>query len=119
MTTPMGKAFVRGSTGERWVERRRTTDREKEIVRLVAQGYGDDEIGKRLFLSEEIVKDQLHGIFEKFGVSNRFELMLHAIQHHLIDPSYRQLPAEKGPGFPLRCWTRSAWARLTRRLRNE
>jgi DNA-binding NarL/FixJ family response regulator len=50
----------------------------------VALGYGNKEIGQRLSLDEQTVNDYMHGIFDKFGVSNSLELTLYAIQYHLI-----------------------------------
>jgi DNA-binding NarL/FixJ family response regulator len=78
------KAFSRSSSGEPQGEEPLTNYHEKEIVQLVALGYGNKEIGQRLSLDEQTVKDYMHGIFDKFGVSDRLELTLYAIQHHLI-----------------------------------
>ena len=61
------------------------SDREKQIVQLVAQGYRNKEIGEKLFISEQTVKNHLHNIFDKLGVSDRLELALYAIHHRLID----------------------------------
>ena len=63
------------------------SDREKEIVQLVAQGFRNKEIGEKLFISEQTVKNHLHNIFDKLGVSDRLELALYAIHHRLIDHS--------------------------------
>src|SRR6266581_4209422 len=63
------------------------SDREKEIVQLVAQGFRNKEIGEKLFISEQTVKNHLHNIFDKLGVSDRLELALYAIHHRLIDQS--------------------------------
>ncbi|MFZ0737236.1 MAG: response regulator transcription factor [Candidatus Acidiferrales bacterium] len=60
------------------------SDREKEIVQLVAQGFRNREIGGKLFISERTVKNHLHSVFNKFGMSDRLELALYAIQHPLI-----------------------------------
>ena len=43
------------------------------------------EIGEKLFISEQTVKNHLHNIFDKLGVSDRLELALYAIHHRLID----------------------------------
>jgi len=82
--TEVKKVFSRSSGGEQRGEESPTSDREKEIVQLVVQGYGDQEISKRLSLEEQAVNDYMRGIFDKFGVSNRLELTLYAIQYHLI-----------------------------------
>jgi DNA-binding NarL/FixJ family response regulator len=61
------------------------SDREMQIVQHVAQGFQNKEIGKRLLISENTVKNHLHNIFDKLGVSDRLELVLYAIHHRLID----------------------------------
>jgi DNA-binding NarL/FixJ family response regulator len=78
------KGFSRSSSGEPQGEEPLTNYHEKEIVQLVALGYGNKEIGQRLSLDEQIVNDYIHGIFDKFGVSDRLELTLYAIQNHLL-----------------------------------
>jgi two-component system, NarL family, nitrate/nitrite response regulator NarL len=61
------------------------SDREMEVVKMVAQGFRNREIGEKLFISEQTVKNHLHNIFDKLGVSDRLELALYAIHHRLID----------------------------------
>ncbi len=55
------------------------SQREREIVTLVAQGYKNKEIAEKIFISEQTVKNHLHNIFDKLGVSDRLELALYAI----------------------------------------
>jgi DNA-binding CsgD family transcriptional regulator len=50
------------------------TEREWEIVRLVAQGLDNREIGKRLFISPKTVKNNMTGIYAKTGARNRVQL---------------------------------------------
>ena len=57
------------------------TAREKDVVRLVAEGLGNREIAQQLKLSEHTVKNYLFRIFEKLGFRNRVELVLYAIAH--------------------------------------
>jgi DNA-binding NarL/FixJ family response regulator len=59
--------------------------REREIVILVAQGFKNKEMAERMFISEQTVKNHLHNIFDKLGVSDRLELALYAIHHNLHD----------------------------------
>jgi ATP/maltotriose-dependent transcriptional regulator MalT len=54
------------------------SDREKEIVKLVAQGYRNKEIGEKLFITESMVKNHLHNLYDKLGFSDRLELALYA-----------------------------------------
>src|ERR1019366_5820269 len=60
-------------------ERSLLSQREREIVALVAQGFKNKEMAEKMFISEQTVKNHLHNIFEKLGVSDRLELALHFI----------------------------------------
>lgn len=60
------------------------SERELEVVNLVAQGFRNKEIAQKLFISEQTVKNHLHNIFDKLGVSDRLELALYALHHRLI-----------------------------------
>jgi DNA-binding NarL/FixJ family response regulator len=86
MTAEVMKVFSKSANGGPRREKPLLSDREKEIVQLVAQGYRNKEIGERLFISEQTVKNHLHNIFDKLGVSDRLELALYAIHHRLIEP---------------------------------
>jgi DNA-binding NarL/FixJ family response regulator len=61
------------------------TARELEIVSAVTAGYSNREIAQRFTLSQETVKHHLTKVFGKLGVTNRLELALFAISHHLVD----------------------------------
>jgi len=60
------------------------TPRELEIVRMIAQGLRNREIGQRLLISEGTVKIHLHNTYEKLGVDGRLELLLYAQEKGLI-----------------------------------
>lgn len=64
-------------------ERSPLSQREREIVALVAQGYKNKEMAEKMFISEQTVKNHLHNIFDKLGVSDRLELALYAIHKGL------------------------------------
>src|SRR3984893_1511707 len=66
-------------------ERSPLSQREREIVQLVAQGYKNKEMAEKMFISDQTVKNHLHNIFDKLGVSDRLELALYAIHHRMID----------------------------------
>jgi DNA-binding NarL/FixJ family response regulator len=75
-----------GNTGARLGLREQgaaLSTREREIVTLVAQGFKNKEMAERMFISEQTVKNHLHNIFDKLGVSDRLELALYAIHHNL------------------------------------
>jgi DNA-binding NarL/FixJ family response regulator len=85
MTAEVINAFSASSKSGTHCEKALITDREMEIVQLVAQGIHNKEIGKKLFISGQTVKNHLRNIFDKLGVSDRLELMLYAIRHRWID----------------------------------
>jgi two-component system, NarL family, nitrate/nitrite response regulator NarL len=87
------KAFAQESGQRR--DKPLLSDREKEVVQLVAQGYRNKEVGEKLFISEQTVKNHLHNIFDKLGVSDRLELALYAIHHRMIDTELPQILIKK------------------------
>jgi DNA-binding NarL/FixJ family response regulator len=59
------------------------TERELEIVRLVASGYKNKEVGATLTISERTVKTHLTNIFQKLGVRDRVGLVMYALRNGL------------------------------------
>jgi DNA-binding NarL/FixJ family response regulator len=59
------------------------TDRELDILRLVAQGLENTEIGAQLGLSEKTIRNRLTTIFEKLHVNNRIQAALYALRQGL------------------------------------
>lgn len=57
------------------------TKRETEILKLVAEGLTNEEIGKKIFISEKTVKTHLTNIFDKLKVNNRFKAALLIMGH--------------------------------------
>ncbi len=78
---PAGSGAPVASSRER--ERSLLSAREREIVALVAQGFKNKEMAEKMFISEQTVKNHLHNIFDKLGVSDRLELALYAIHNNL------------------------------------
>ncbi|HEX8172934.1 MAG TPA: response regulator transcription factor [Thermoanaerobaculia bacterium] len=60
------------------------TRRELDIVRMVATGLRNKEIGEKLSISEGTVKMHLHSIYEKLSISGRVELSNYARDHDLV-----------------------------------
>jgi len=60
------------------------TRRELDIVRMVATGARNREIGEKLGISEGTVKMHLHTIYEKLGIGGRVELTNYAREHALV-----------------------------------
>jgi DNA-binding NarL/FixJ family response regulator len=63
------------------------TEREREILQLLASGHDNRTIAGRLHLSEKTVGNRLSEIFQKLGVTNRTQAALVAIQRGLISPA--------------------------------
>ncbi|HTM50004.1 MAG TPA: response regulator transcription factor [Bryobacteraceae bacterium] len=72
--------------GNRDRDRSPLSQREREIVVLVAQGFKNKEMAEKMFISEQTVKNHLHNIFDKLGVSDRLELALYAIHKNIHTP---------------------------------
>ncbi len=60
------------------------TDRELEILRLVAQGYTNGRIARELWVTEQTVKFHLSNTYRKLGVANRTEASRYAHLHDLM-----------------------------------
>lgn len=58
--------------------------REYEVFLLVAEGMTNQEIGKRLFISEKTVKNYVTKVRKKVGVSNRTQVALYALRRGLV-----------------------------------
>jgi two-component system NarL family response regulator len=62
------------------------TEREVEVLGLVARGMGNREIGRMLFISENTVKNHVRNILEKLQLHTRMEAAMYAVQQNLIHP---------------------------------
>jgi ATP/maltotriose-dependent transcriptional regulator MalT len=60
------------------------TEREVEVLRLIAAGLTNNEIAGELFLSAKTVSRHLSNIFTKIGVSSRAGATAFAFEHHLV-----------------------------------
>ncbi len=61
------------------------SDRELEVLRLVALGHNNREIGQKLFISENTVKNHMRNILEKLQLSSRVEAATYAVRERLLD----------------------------------
>ena len=63
----------------------RLTDRELEVLKLVAKGMNNRDIGSELFISENTVKNHVRNILEKLHLHSRMEAVVYAVREKLLD----------------------------------
>ncbi len=63
----------------------RLTERELEVLRLVAKGLNNREVAKELFISENTVKNHVRNILEKLQLHSRMEAVMYAMREKLLD----------------------------------
>jgi two-component system, NarL family, nitrate/nitrite response regulator NarL len=59
------------------------TDRERQVIALIAEGLKNRQIAERLFISPTTVTHHLSSIYSKLGVSDRLELVIYAFSNKL------------------------------------
>lgn len=74
-----------GETDLNLKEYNNLSNREKEVLPLVALGYSNKEIAQQLFISVKTVEAHKANIMKKLKTKNRAELIQYAIHHHLIE----------------------------------
>ncbi len=82
--TTLVEEYLMRANGEK-NEFERLTDREREILQLVAEGRSNQEIAERLFISVKTVLRHRTNVMEKLGFHNRTELIKYAISKGLIE----------------------------------
>jgi two-component system NarL family response regulator len=63
----------------------RLTERELEVLKLVAKGMNNRDIGSELFISENTVKNHVRNILEKLHLHSRMEAVVYAVREKLLD----------------------------------
>ena len=61
------------------------TDREVEVLRLIARGRSNREVAERLFISPKTVGRHVENVYAKIGVSSRAAAAVFAMEHRLLD----------------------------------
>lgn len=61
------------------------TQREREVISLLAEGYGTGEIAHQLSISPNTVRNHVQHILQKLQVHSRVEAVTYALKHNLVD----------------------------------
>lgn len=64
------------------------SDREMEIITLIAEGYSNKEVADKLFLSTHTITTHRKNIMNKLGVNNTAGLVLFAVRENLVSPNH-------------------------------
>ena len=79
-------AAMSKATGDRsQIPAPRLTDREMEVLRLVAKGMNNRDIAKDLYISENTVKNHIRNILEKLHLHSRMEAVVYAVREKLLE----------------------------------
>lgn len=63
------------------------SERELEVIKLIAEGYTNNEIAGRLFLSPHTVNTHRKNIMQKLGVNNTAAIVMYAVKAQLVSPN--------------------------------
>lgn len=66
------------------------TEREREVLALVARGYTNKRIAEALYVSEKTARNHVSHILEKLGLARRSEAAAYAVEHRLVPPRERE-----------------------------
>ena len=83
MATKLLEEFVQISKPKD--EKPTLTPREMEVLRQVARGLSNHEIGEELFISEHTVKNHIRNILEKLQMKSRLEAVMYAVRSKMLD----------------------------------
>lgn len=61
------------------------SEREREVLLLVAEGLSNIEVARRIFAAESTVKTHVGQILRKLGLRDRLQIVVFAHKHHLVD----------------------------------
>ena len=78
-------SMVKRADEKQSVPQPRLTDREMEVLKLVAKGRNNRDIAKELFISENTVKNHIRNILEKLHLHSRMEAVVYAVREKLLE----------------------------------
>lgn len=82
-----GQKYIPPEVGAKLLQRMSNpelTERELEVLRLMAQGMGNQEIGTALIIGESTVKSHVNRILSKLGVSDRTQAVISAVKRGIV-----------------------------------
>jgi len=88
----LGHSLIDSNTAKHAMERltqvpgSELTEREREVLTLVARGYTNKQIADTLFVSEKTARNHVSHILDKLGLSRRSEAAAFAVEHKLVPP---------------------------------
>jgi two-component system, NarL family, response regulator DevR len=74
------------AAGTAQIQGEELTEREREVLALVARGYTNKQIAAELYVSEKTARNHVSHILEKLGLSRRSEAAAYAVEYKLIPP---------------------------------
>jgi DNA-binding NarL/FixJ family response regulator len=86
VTRRLVERFVNGPRAGPAPELDRLSDREREVLRLLARGRSNGEIAAELFLAETTVKTHVSAVLGKLGVRDRVQAVVYAYESGLVSP---------------------------------
>jgi two-component system NarL family response regulator len=75
----------RGGDDPKQVPAPRLTDRELEVLKLVAKGLANRDIAKQLYISENTVKNHIRNILEKLQLHSRIQAVAYALREKILE----------------------------------
>ena len=60
------------------------SDREKQVLKLIADGLTNKEISRSLMISESTVENHIHHVYKKLKISNRAQAVAHVLRSRII-----------------------------------
>jgi DNA-binding NarL/FixJ family response regulator len=84
--TPLIRDYLHRAHNHQHVPEDPLTNREQEVIKLIAEGYSTRQIAETLIISEKTVERHRANILEKLGMHDRVELTRYAIRTGLTEP---------------------------------
>lgn len=83
------KRLAADTTSSNMLER--LTDREREVLTAIGQGYNNSEISELLFIGSATVKTHINSVFTKLGLRDRAQAVVFAYESGLVEPGEQEV----------------------------